>query len=293
MRFSLYQSDITDESVDAIVNSANERLLHAGGVAAAIVRKGGRQIEEESRQIMVYRNKRPLNVGDAVYTRGGNLSCRYVIHTVGPRWNDHNRQRSISLLQRACMGSLCLAAELQLSSIALPAISSGIFGMPKSLCAQVMFKAIEEFSSSTDPKFNTLHDVRIVIIDDQTISVFREEFVKRYTFQEALSTQLPHSEHHPHPINEEQKVSSALSVVPEKARSFSSFKDSSQEQSKKSGEYNANVESPNEGAYPNVESDQPSEQIPDSRKEVHSSNNRNTPITSRDNPMATRHKFRK
>ncbi|XP_020627176.1 serine/threonine-protein kinase tousled-like 1 [Orbicella faveolata] len=184
VKFSLYQRDITDERVDAIVNAANHVLQHDGGVAAAIVRKGGRQIEEESRQIMLHRNNRPLNEGDAVYTKGGNLSCRYVIHTVSPRWNDHYRQRNISLLRRACMESLCLAAELKLSSIALPAISSGILGTPKSICAQVMFQAVEEFSSNTDPKFSTLRDVRIAIIDDETINVFREEFVKRYTYQE-------------------------------------------------------------------------------------------------------------
>lgn len=280
--FSLYQSDITDESVDAIVNAANERLQHAGGVAAAIVLKGGRQIEEESRQIMMHRNKRPLNVGDAVYTKGGNLSCRYVIHTVGPRWSDYNRQRSISLLQRACMESLYLAAELKLSSIALPAVSSGIFGMPKSLCAQVMFTAIEEFSSSTDSKVNTLRDVRIVIIDDQTISVFREEFVKRYTSQEGQPKHLPHSAHHPRAPNEEQKVSSALSATA-KDRSFSLYRDSSEEQSKKSGEDNANVESPNEKADPNVEGDQPNEQMPDGLKKVHSSNPPDNPPNDNEN----------
>ena len=281
--FSLYQSDITDQRVDAIVNAANEWLRHGAGVAAAIVRKGGRQIEDESRQVMVHRNKRPLNVGDAVYTKGGNLSCRYVIHTVGPRWDDHNRQRSISLLQRACMESLCLAAELKLSSIALPAISSGIFGMPKNLCAQVMFKAIEEFSSSTDAKFSTLRDVRIVIIDDQTISVFREEFVRRYTSQETSSTTLPHPEHRPRPSKEEQKVSSSLNV-PIKHPTFSSFKDSSKEQSKKSDEDNANVESLNEGADANLESNKPREQMTDNLNKVHLPNNGNTPNASKDNP---------
>jgi len=84
------------------------------------------------------------------------------------------------------MKSLLLAAQLELSSIALTAISSGIFGMPKDICAQVMFNAMEEFSSSRDAEFSTLRDVRIVIIDQPTISVFHEEFVKRYHSQETL-----------------------------------------------------------------------------------------------------------
>ena len=180
---SLYQGDITDERVDAIVNAANEWLQHGAGVAAAIVRKGGRQIQDESNWI-THRDG-PLSVGGAVHTSGGNLTCRYVIHTVGPEWRKHGKENCISLLHRACKESLCLAAKLELSSIALTAISSGIFGMPKDICAQVMFKALEEFSSSSVAEFSTLRDLRIVIIDEPTISVFHEEFVKRYRSREA------------------------------------------------------------------------------------------------------------
>ncbi|KAJ7374748.1 ADP-D-ribose binding [Desmophyllum pertusum] len=184
----LKRSDITDERVDAIVNAANERLQHGGGVAAAIVRKGGRQIEDESRRIMSDRNRRSLDVGDAVHTSGGHLPCRFVIHTVGPVWKEREGKKCVSLLRRACIESLRLAAQLELCSIALPAISSGIFGMPKNICAQVMFDAVEEFSSSTEAEFSTLRDVRVVIIDDETISFFREEFVRRYTSQDTSSS---------------------------------------------------------------------------------------------------------
>ena len=181
---SLYQGDITDERVDAIVNAANEWLQHGAGVAGATVSKGGYEIQDESNCIT--NRQGPLNVGEAVYTSGGILPCRYVIHTVGPRWREHGRQKSISLLHQACMKSLRLAAQLELSSIAFTAISSGIFGIPKDICGQVMFEAVEEFSSSTDAEFSVLRDVRIVIIDQPTINVFHEEFVKRYHFQEKL-----------------------------------------------------------------------------------------------------------
>ena len=100
---------------------------------------------------------------------------------------------SRSLLWQACLESLALAVKLNLSSIALTAISSGVFGMPKDTCAEVMFLAIEEFSSSEGAKFSTLRDVRIVIIDEPTLSVFQEEFAKRYVAHEAspetMSTQ--------------------------------------------------------------------------------------------------------
>ena len=184
VNLSLYQGDITDERVDAIVNAANDRLQHGGGVAAAIVRKGGRQIQDESDRIT--RQYGPLNVGCATYTSAGKLACRYVIHTVGPEWRKHGKENSKYFLRQACIESLHIAAlQLQLSSIALTAISSGIFGMPKDICAEVMFAAIEEFSSSVDAEFSTLRDVRIVIIDKSTLSVFQEEFVKRYVTHEA------------------------------------------------------------------------------------------------------------
>ena len=184
VNLSLYQGDITDERVDAIVNAANDRLQHGGGVAAAIVRKGGRQIQDESDRIT--RQYGPLNVGCATYTSAGKLACRYVIHTVGPEWRKQGKENSKYFLRQACIESLHIAAlQLQLSSIALTAISSGIFGMPKDICAEVMFAAIEEFSSSVDAEFSTLRDVRIVIIDKSTLSVFQEEFVKRYVTHEA------------------------------------------------------------------------------------------------------------
>ena len=179
---SLYQGDITDERVDAIVNAANESLQHGAGVAGAIVRKGGYHIQDESNRLI--KKYGLVNVGGATYTSGGILPCRFVIHAVGPRWREHGRENSIFLLRHACVRSLSLAAQLELSSIALTAISSGIFGMPKDICAEVMFKAVEEFSASDFAIFSTLRDVRMVIIDDPTISVFQEEFAKRYLSKE-------------------------------------------------------------------------------------------------------------
>ena len=198
VKLSLYQRDITDEIVDAIVNAANEWLSHGGGVAAAIVRKGGRIIQEESDGVMAQRSKRPLRVSDAVHTRAGTLPCKFVIHTVGPRWDSFDKERCVSLLHLACIKSLHLAAQLELCSIALPPISSGIFGMPKDICAQVMFAAVEEFSCSVEAEFSTLREIRIVIIDDETINVFYEEFLKRYTSQVTTQTNAESNEVEPH-----------------------------------------------------------------------------------------------
>lgn len=181
VKLSLRQGDITEEKVDAIVNPTNLWLHHGGeaGVAAAIVRKGGRQILDDSWSFMSQRNA-PLQVSEALYTRSGNLPCKCVIHTVGPDWSVNGKEASIPLLRRACLESLRLAVRLGLCSIALPAISSGGLGMPKDICAQAIFKAVEEYSSSIDAECSNLRDIRIVIIDDPTIEVFCQEFVKRY-----------------------------------------------------------------------------------------------------------------
>ena len=193
VKLFLYQGDITDERVDAIVNAANEWLRHGGGVAAAIVSKGGRQIQVESTWIV--QKYGPLDVGRATYTCAGNLPCRYVIHTVGPEWKKHGKENCKHFLHRACLESLHIAAvDLELSSIALTAISSGIFGMPKEMCAQIMLSAVEAFSSSEEAEFSTLRDVRIVIIDEPTLSVFQEEFVKRYLSKELSPKTLPTGE---------------------------------------------------------------------------------------------------
>lgn len=218
VKLSLYQGDITDEQVDAIVNAANERLQHGGGVAAAIVQKGGRQIQDESTRKIQQHG--PLNVGEATFTNAGNLPCRYVIHTVGPVWRKHANEECKRLLHEACIQSLHIASvKLELSSLALTAISSGIFGMPKEICAQVMLSAVEAFSSSKEAEFSTLRDVRIVIIDEQTLSVFQEEFVKRYlspepspktvTTRESLS-----SEHTATPLTPQSSVDDLGDIPP-------------------------------------------------------------------------------
>ena len=111
-------------------------------------------------------------VGDVAFTMPGRLLCNYIIHAVGPMWNVEGKNKSKELLRKACFNSLREAESLGCKSIALPAISSGIFGMPKEISAQVMFTAVEEYVQHQ----TALKDVRFVIIDDPTFNVFREEF---------------------------------------------------------------------------------------------------------------------
>jgi len=114
--------DLTEEAVDAIVNAANSGLVHGGGLAGAIVRRGGAIIQEESDRMA------PVPVGSAVVTGAGSLPSRWIIHAVGPRWGEGEEERK---LRSAVRSSLDRAEELGALSVAIPAISTGIFGYPK------------------------------------------------------------------------------------------------------------------------------------------------------------------
>jgi len=167
------QGDITAETVDAIVNAANERLAHGGGVAGAIVRKGGREIQEESSRWV--REHGPVRTGTAAITGAGRLPARYVIHAVGPRWGMGEEER---LLTQAVQSALALADEKGLQSISLPAISTGIFGFPKPLGAKVILDAVEEYLDE-HPE-SRLREVRLCNIDRETTDLFLAEVEGRY-----------------------------------------------------------------------------------------------------------------
>jgi O-acetyl-ADP-ribose deacetylase (regulator of RNase III) len=132
----LVQGDITDMGTDAIVNAANAQLVLGGGVAGAIRRKGGPQIQEECDRIG------STFVGGAVITTGGRLKAKHVIHAVGPRMGEGDEDEK---LRNATLNSLKLADEHHLKSIAFPAISTGIFGFPMPRCAEIMLTAAVEY----------------------------------------------------------------------------------------------------------------------------------------------------
>jgi O-acetyl-ADP-ribose deacetylase len=163
----IVQGDLTAESVDAIVNAANEHLAHGGGVAWAIVRKGGDVIQQESDEWI--REHGTVSHAHPAWTSGGLLPAKYVIHAVGPVWGDGDEDAKLSAAVR---GSLHVADELKLESISLPAISTGIFGFPKGRAADVTFKAIEHYFS--EHAASGLKLVRVVLFDASTIDAFMD-----------------------------------------------------------------------------------------------------------------------
>ncbi|BDC18506.1 ADP-ribose-binding protein [Acidianus sp. HS-5] len=138
MQIYLTKGDITEIEADAIVNAANSYLEHGGGVAYAIIKKGGWKIQEESREFV--RKHGPLKTGEVAATSAGKLKAKYVIHAVGPRYGIEGEDK----LEEAIRNSLKKAEELGIKSIAMPAISTGIYGYPYEVCARKMVKVLKQ-----------------------------------------------------------------------------------------------------------------------------------------------------
>ena len=165
-QISIIQGDLTESDVDAIVNAANSYLQHGGGVAGAIVRKGGDIIQEESNRIGY------VPVGGCAITTGGKLKARYVIHTVGPRWGEGEEKLK---LRNAIKNTLMLATEKGFKTLSMPAISAGIFGFPKEKCAQII---IDETIAFIKNKRTPLKEIRFYLMDEEIIEFFKKEMEK-------------------------------------------------------------------------------------------------------------------
>jgi O-acetyl-ADP-ribose deacetylase (regulator of RNase III) len=161
----LVQGDITERDVDAIVNAANSYLKHGGGVAGAIVRKGGDVIQAESDKIGF------TPVGTAAITTGGKLKAKHVIHAVGPRMGEGDEDYK---LKSAVLSTLNLASGKGLKSVSMPAISSGIFGFPKDRCAKILVG--ESYGYLDDNPQSSLDMVEFCVFDDDTAGHFKREF---------------------------------------------------------------------------------------------------------------------
>ncbi len=161
----IINGDITEEKVDAIVNAANSYLKHGSGVAGAIIRKGGNIIQRESDRIGF------VPVGQVALTTAGKLRARFIIHAVGPKWGEGDEDNK---LRHAVKNSLELAERKNLKTIAMPAISSGIFGFPKDRCAKIILNSIKKYFHSHST--GSLKEVRICLLDKLTIDVFQERF---------------------------------------------------------------------------------------------------------------------
>jgi len=143
MSIRVIQADITTLNVDAIVNAANRTLLGGGGVDGAIHRAAGPDLLKECRTL------NGCGTGEAKITKGYDLPASHVIHTVGPVWHGGDKGEA-ELLRNAYSNSLKLAKENNISSMAFPAISTGIYGYPKDQAAKIAVETVREFLKDND-----------------------------------------------------------------------------------------------------------------------------------------------
>jgi len=155
-RIHIIQEDITKLKVDAIVNAANSSLLGGGGVDGAIHRLAGTKLLDECRTL------KGCPTGEAKITKGYNLPAKYVVHTVGPVWYG-GIQNEEALLKSCYKNSLQLAVKHQITSIAFPNISTGVYRFPKEQAARIAIKTVSEFLK----KNQSIKKVFFVCFDDE------------------------------------------------------------------------------------------------------------------------------
>ncbi|KAL2302153.1 hypothetical protein Nmel_009570 [Mimus melanotis] len=185
----LYEADLCTHPVDVVVNASNEDLRHIGGLADALSRAAGPALQQECNELV--RKLGNLQPGCAVITGAGKLPCKNVIHAVGPRWNEKESQKCTWLLKKTVKKCLQLAEAHKHCSIALPAISGGIFGFPLEVCTYSIVSSIKETLEESKGN-SSLKEVHLVGFAQDNIQAFRKAF--REVFPDSLPSY--RSRHH-------------------------------------------------------------------------------------------------
>jgi O-acetyl-ADP-ribose deacetylase (regulator of RNase III) len=159
MRIELLEGDITAQHVDAIVNAANSSLLGGGGVDGAIHRKGGPAILEECRELRESQYRSGLPTGHAVATTAGNLPARWVIHTVGPVYQEGVDMAAT--LRDCYTNSLKVADELGARTVAFPLISAGAYGWPVEDAVRQALAALRDATTNVEEARLVLFGARV------------------------------------------------------------------------------------------------------------------------------------
>nr|XP_023649998.1 poly [ADP-ribose] polymerase 14 isoform X1 [Paramormyrops kingsleyae] len=166
------KADLCKYQADVVVNASNEGLQHIGGLALALLQAAGPQLQDVCDR---YRSRNgDLKPGDAIITEAGQLPCQYVIHAVGPRFSDWDRSTAVRLLRRVVRQALNLVVAKGCRSVAIPAISSGIFGFPLDLCAETIAAVVHEHCVDHIPGSSSLNEIHLVNHDEKTAQAMTE-----------------------------------------------------------------------------------------------------------------------
>ncbi|XP_077995729.1 uncharacterized protein LOC144449107 [Glandiceps talaboti] len=175
LTISVKTGDLTKEKTDVIVNAANEHLDHGGGLARCISQAAGPKLQSECYEYLKEQG-RLLQVADTMHSEGYNLPCKHVIHAVGPKWNKFDKEKTLQMLKRTFLNCLMYAEKsLGARSISIPTISSGIFGVPKPQCANVLFDAVEEFITCPQ-RVSCLREINLVNNDQESTDLIISKF---------------------------------------------------------------------------------------------------------------------
>jgi len=161
-KISVLVGDITQQRVDAVVNAANSELTGGSGVNGAIHKAGGPEIYRFCEELRATKYPDGLPAGQSAITRGGKLPAKWIIHTVGPKYGQHNGKEA-ELLASCYRTALELAESHNLESIACPAISTGVYGYPAEEAAKVAWQATQEML----PKLKSVKEIRMVFFDEK------------------------------------------------------------------------------------------------------------------------------
>ncbi|XP_075367609.1 protein mono-ADP-ribosyltransferase PARP14-like isoform X1 [Mycteria americana] len=177
----VYEADLCTHPVDVVVNASNEDLKHIGGLAEALLKAAGPELQQECDELV--RKNGSLQPGCAVITGAGKLPCKNVIHAVGPRWRKDEAEKCVFLLRKTVKKSLQLAETYNHRSIALPAISGGIFGFPLELCTYSIVSSIKETleDSMGDSSLKEVHLVDVAQNNIQAFSKALKEVFSDYS----------------------------------------------------------------------------------------------------------------
>lgn len=185
---SVWKADLTHFPVDAVVNAANEHLMHIGGLAAALSRAGGPRIQRDSKDYV--RVHGPVCTGGAVMMDAGSLPCKKIIHAVGPRLSGNCFPGELKLAERLLSQTICSVIDLVekngLRKVAIPAISSGIFNFPLRECAETIVSALGYARN--------LKEIQLVNNDEPTVRAMElacKEELKKYQHTRGASSSIP------------------------------------------------------------------------------------------------------